>query len=78
MNDRVGQTWKLTNLDGSGYVIFTVLRSMEHYTWKEAQHEILILDASGFSIFEAGEITSYWWESSKMSWESDKVYARIA
>jgi len=78
MSDRVGQTWKLTNLDEQGYAIFTVLRS-ERRGASETEHEILVLEASDFRIFEADQgRSSFWWESLTMIWEHDPMYKRIA
>lgn len=78
MSDRVGQTWKLTNLDEQGYVVFTVLRSERHGS-TETEHEILVLEANEFRIFEADQgRSSFWWESETMIWEHDPMYKRIA
>ncbi len=78
MNDRVGQTWRLGNMDGRGDVVFTVLRSVHHVP-TETEHEILVLEANNFSIFAADQgRSSYWWESATLLWENDPLYARLA
>lgn len=77
MSDRVGQTWKLLNMDLGGYAIFTVLRS-ERRTATETEHEILVLEAQQFGIFERDQgRSSFWWETLAMVWEEDPLYERI-
>ena len=78
MSERVGQTWKLTNMDGRGHVVFTVLRSVRQGA-AETEHEILVLEAHNFSIFAADQgRSSYWWESLTLLWENDPLYVRVA
>lgn len=81
---RAGQIWQLKNLYRSladltvdGDVYFLVLNSIYHSTL-EIEHEILVLNAKNFSIFESdiGK-SSFWWESLKSSWEFDSAYRRI-
>jgi hypothetical protein len=78
MSDRVGQTWKLTKMDGRGHIIFTVLRS-ERKGPVEIEHEILVIEVNKFNIFEAYQgHSSFWWESLTLLWESDPLYVRLA
>lgn len=77
MSERTGQTWRLTNMDGEGFVVFTVLRSERHGA-TEVEHEILVLDANKFGVFEADQgRSSFWWESQALVWENDDLYTRI-
>lgn len=78
MSDRVGQTWRLTNFDAHGFVIFTVLRSARQST-TETEHEILVLETEKFDVFDPSQgHSSYWWESLTLPWERDPLYVRIA
>jgi hypothetical protein len=43
MSDRTGETWRLSNLDGKGFVLFVVLRS-ERHGLTEIEHDILVLE----------------------------------
>jgi hypothetical protein len=78
MSERTGQTWRLFNMDGEGSVVFTVLRSQQQGA-TETEHEILVLEAVNFKIFEADQgRSSFWWESLTMLWDVDPLYRRIA
>ncbi len=78
MSERTGQTWKLTNFDDRGFVIFTVVRSVRQGA-TETEHEILVLETENFGVFSHDEgRSSFWWESLSMLWETDSLYARIA
>lgn len=77
MSERTGQTWRLTNFDDQGFVIFTVVRSVRQGA-TEIEHEILVLETENFGVFNNDEgHSSYWWESLSMVWEQDPLYKRI-